>query len=68
MSITGTLSASREVTNVVVQGYIDENIVGVDDIGDMEAGESVEFLIHGPVSVDSDSPTCSVDVQWVERS
>ena len=68
VSITGTLSASREVTNVVVQGYIDENIVGVDNIGDMEAGESVEFLIDGPVSVDNDSPTCSVDVQWLERS
>ena len=64
MTITGSLTASKAVTHVLVKGYADGDIVGIDSIGSMAAGESVTFTITGIVT---DAPsTCEIEYTWLE--
>ena len=64
MTITGTLAASRAVTNLRVIGYVDGTPLGTESIRDMAAGESVTFSITGTAFVTEG--TCEVEFIWVE--
>ena len=60
------MSAMRSVSNVRVLAYADGSLVGTETVGDMEEGQSEQFSISGPTILDSDSPTCTVEVTWVQ--
>ena len=66
ITIEGTVTASRGVENVRVTGTFDGDFVGIDLVGDMEAGESATFSISGYVSKSVGS--CEADVEWLEIS
>ena len=64
VTIAGTLTASRSVRAVRIEGSVGGDFVGFDFIGDMMAGESVNFSITGILT--SPTGSCSVDVEWLE--
>ena len=66
VSMTGSVSASREVTAVIVEGYVGGEFLGIDLIGDMAAGESTTFSISGFVSVAALPVRCTASAEWVE--
>ena len=67
ITITGTISANRRVTNVLIQGFVDGTIVDVETIGSIEAGASETFELTGTVLVDSETVSCEVEVQgWTD--
>ena len=62
--IEGTVTASRAVDNVRVEGTFNGEFVGIDVVGDMEAGETASFSVDGIVS--ESVGTCGADVEWLE--
>ena len=65
ITIEGTLTAVRSVRAVTVEGSLGGVFVGIDVIGSMAPGESVNFSITG--SLTSLPPgSCGVDVEWLE--
>ena len=64
ITIEGTLTASRSVRAVTVEGSLGGDFVGIDVIGDMTAGESVNFSITGFLT--SPAGSCGVHVEWLE--
>ena len=64
ITIAGTLTASRSVRAVRIEGSVGGDFVGFDFIGDMMARESVNFSITGIVT--SPTGSCSVNVEWLE--
>ena len=64
VTIEGTLTASRSVRAVTVEGSLGGDFVGIDVIGDMTAGESVNFSITGFLT--SPAGSCGVHVEWLE--
>ena len=64
ITIEGTLTANRAVRNVTVEGTLDGSFVGVDVVGDMDAGETANFSVTGFVS--ESVGTCGADVEWLE--
>ena len=64
VTIAGTLTASRSVRAVRIEGSVGGDFVGFDFIGDMMAGESVNFSITGILT--SPSGNCSVEAEWLE--
>ena len=64
VTIAGTLTASRSVRAVRVEGSVGGDFVGFDYIGNMMAGESVNFSITGILT--SPAGSCGVDVEWLE--
>ena len=64
VTIAGTLTASRSVRAVRIEGSVGGDFVGFDLIGDMMAGESVNFSITGILT--SPAGSCGVDVEWLE--
>ena len=66
ISIAGIVTASRAVANVRVEGTFNGSFVGIDLVGDMEAGEIANFSITGYVS--ESVGTCGADVEWLESN
>ena len=64
ITIEGTVTANRDVENVTVEGTFDGSTVGIDVIGDMDAGETANFSVTGIVF--ESEGTCGADVEWVE--
>ena len=64
ITISGTVTASRAVENVRVEGTFNGSFVGIDVVGDMEAGEIASFSVTGYVSESVGS--CGADVEWLE--
>ena len=64
VTIAGTLTARRSVRAVRIEGSVGGDFVGFDYIGDMAAGESVNFSITGILT--SPTGSCEVDVEWLE--
>ena len=64
--IEGTVTANRAVENVRVEGTFNGSFVGIDIVGDMEAGETASFSVTGYVS--ESVGTCGADVEWLEIS
>ena len=62
--IEGTVTASRAVENVRVEGTFNGEFVGIDVVGDMEAGEIASFSVTGYVS--ESVGTCGADLEWLE--
>ena len=65
ITIEGTLTAVRSVRAVRVEGSVGGDFVGIDIIGDMTAGESVNFSITGYLT-SLPTGSCGVDVEWIE--
>ena len=65
VTIEGTLTASRSVRAVRVEGSVGGDFVGIDVIGDMTAGESVNFSITGFLT-SLPTGSCGVNVEWLE--
>ena len=65
VTIAGTLTASRSVRAVTVEGSVGGDFVGIDIIGDMTARESVNFSITGFLT-SLPTGSCGVDVEWLE--
>ena len=65
ITIEGTLTASRSVRAVRIEGSVGGDFVGFDFIGDMMAGESVNFSITGSLT-SLPTGSCGVDVEWLE--
>ena len=64
ITIEGTLTAVRSVRAVTVEGSLGGDFVGIDVIGSMAPGESVNFSITGFLT--SPTGSCGVDVEWLE--
>ena len=64
ITIGGTVTAKRDVENVRVEGTFNGRFVGIDVVGDMEAGETASFSVIGIVS--ESVGTCGADVEWLE--
>ena len=64
ITIEGTVTANRDVLSVTVEGTFDDSTVGIDVVGDMEAGETANFSVTGFVS--KSVGTCGADVEWLE--
>ena len=64
ITIEGTVTAKRKVENVSVEGTFNGRFVGIEVVGDMEAGETAGFSIIGYVS--ESVGTCGADVEWLE--
>ena len=64
ITIKGTVTANRAVENVRVEGTFNGSFVGIEIVGDMEAGETADFSITGYVS--ESVGTCGADVEWLE--
>ena len=65
VTIEGTLTASRSVLAVRIEGSVGGDFVGFDIIGDMTAGESVNFSITGYLT-SPPTGSCGVHVEWIE--
>ena len=63
--MTGTVRASRSVSNLFLQGYIGSSFVGFTSLGSMSAGQSKNFTITG-ISLSQPSGRCRVDMTWLE--
>ena len=66
ITIDGTVTAKRAVENVRVEGTFNGRFVGIDVVGEMEAGETASFSVTGYVS--ESVGTCGADVEWLEIS
>ena len=66
ITIEGTVTAKRAVENVRVEGTFNGRFVGIEVVGDMEAGETASFSVSGIVS--ESVGTCGADVEWLEIS
>ena len=64
ITIEGTVTAKRAVENVRVEGTFNGRFVGIEVVGDMEAGDTADFSITGYVS--ESVGTCGADVEWLE--
>ncbi len=64
ITIAGTVTASRAVENVRVEGTFNGSFVGIDVLGDMAAGEIASFSVTGYVS--ESVGTCGADLEWLE--
>ena len=65
VTIEGTLTASRSVRAVRVEGSLGGDFVGIDVIGNIMAGESVNFSITG-ILTSLPTGSCGVNVEWLE--
>ena len=65
ITIEGTLTAVRSVRAVTVEGSLGGVFVGIDVIGSMAPGESVNFSITGSLT-SLPTGSCGVDVEWLE--
>ena len=65
VTIEGTLTASRSVRAVRVEGTLGGVFVGFDYIGNMTAGESANFSITG-ILTSLPTGSCGVTVEWLE--
>ena len=66
ITISGTVTANRRVLSVTVTGTFGSRVMGIDNIGDMEAGDSESFSIIGYST--SSVGSCAADIQWLEYS
>ena len=64
ITIEGTVTAKRAVKNVRVDGTFNGSFVGIDVVGDMEAGETASFSVSGIVF--ESVGTCGANVEWLE--
>ena len=64
ITIVGTVAANRAVKNVRVEGTFNGRFVGIEVVGDMDAGDAAGFSITGYVS--ESVGTCGADVEWLE--
>ena len=66
VTITGTLTATRMVTNVRIIGYVDGTALATESIGTMSAEQTVTFSFTRTVLVTEGS--CEIEVLWVESN
>ena len=64
ITIDGNVTANKAVRNVRVEGTFDGDFVGVDIVGDMEAGETADYSVTGFVS--ESVGNCGVRLEWLE--
>ena len=64
ITIKGTVTANRDVRNVRVEGTFDSSFVGIDLLGDMDAGDTANFSVTGIVS--EAVGTCGAEIEWLE--
>ena len=69
VTITGTLTAQENLSDVVVSGRAGpfQNLVEQVSMGDMLAGESRNFSLSGRVSSYQGTPGCNVFVSYAEE-
>ena len=62
--ISGTVHAHRSVSSLIINGYANGQLVGVDFIGGLGAGKSEGFSISGIISTSGSSLNCSVGADY----
>ena len=67
VTIAGTINARRSVRAVTVNGYVNNDFVGIDIIGSMTAGETANFTISGFLTA-TPTGSCNIEVEWLEIS
>ena len=60
--MSGTITAHKALPNVVVKGYANDDLIGSDSIGDMEADESEDFSISGSYTGSAVGLLCRAEV------
>lgn len=67
VTLTGTVSANRSVTDLELTGYANEHRVGSELIGSLSAGESHRFDLSGSYTYDGNpSLSCRIEARWEE--
>ena len=66
VTITGTLTAHRTVTNVRIIAYVDDTVLTADSIGTMSAGQTETFSFTKTILVSEG--ICEIEVSWLESS
>ncbi len=62
VTMSGTITAHKALPNVVVKGYANDDLIGSDSIGDMEADESEDFSISGSYTGSAVGLLCRAEV------
>ena len=68
VTVGGSIKARRTAYSITVVGYANTDLrIGEQDIGDLSAGESMDFEITGTVDAEEMVTGCTVDVSWTEE-
>ena len=66
VTIQGTVRATRNVTNLRIEGKANGSFVGFDFLGDLSAGQSQNFSLTGSIFTAANSLNCGVELNWLE--
>ena len=65
VTISGTVQAHRSVSFLLVTGYANGSLVGIDSLDDMSVGQSQNFSISGIVSISGTRLTCTASMDYI---
>ena len=66
VTIKGTVRATRNVTNLRVEGTANGDFVGRDFLGELSAGSSKNFSITGIITTNENTLSCGASLDWIE--
>ena len=66
VTIKGTVRATRNVTNLRVEGTANGDFVGMDFLGELSAGSSKNFSITGVITTNENTLSCGASLDWIE--
>ena len=66
VTIRGTLTARRSVTNLRIEGTANGSFVNIDFLGALSAGQSKNFSLSGIIFTRGNSLSCNVEMEWLE--
>ena len=66
VTIRGTLTARRSVTNLQIEGTANGSFVNIGFLGALSAGQSKNFSLSGIIFTQGNSLSCNVEAEWVE--
>ncbi len=65
IAMSGTITAHIDLRSITVIGDVDGDVIGVDRLSDMEAGESQDFSVEGTYSGSLEGVRCGYEVNAV---
>ncbi len=66
VTIRGTVRATRDVTNLQIEGSANGSFVGFTLLGNLSAGQSKDFSLTGFIVTNENSVKCSLEADWLE--
>ena len=66
VTIRGTVTATRSVTNLRLEGSANGSFVDFEFLGDLSAGQSKSFSLTGFIFTRGTGLNCNVEMEWLE--